>query len=355
MCSSSTGGQGVHRRRTRSRTAKLNSVPTTENPAGSIAYGHAWWLDDAKERSQDRTAGKVRSHLFFCAMGLLFLSIICWTSHTGALTWTSTNSEVAASPRVPPRALAYYRLAAAVFVWGSSLHQITQKWEVMIFENLDRSRDVHYWHGGIWRWQGLTFWSWALVGAYFSVSASISFSVLASPADPAHSESSVAACIAVMLLGSATGYALLVTVIVTFVLIPTKAARGRNTDAFFSLHGLLQHNANIALMAVELLGSGMHVDICHLPFAVLFGLVYIFFHQVIRWHITHTMLYFFLTWQGPHALKVYTALCAALSLFFVFGWLIAETLRPKPWGPPLVLLLALAIMRVRQPPSKPQP
>ena len=176
----------------------------------------------------------------------------------------------------------------------------------------------------------------------------MSVSVYLLPDAPSHASPSFAANMAVLLLGLSSTYAMMVTTIVSFVLIPSRARR-ETGYLFYSFFPLVMHNANLALMVAELLISGMHVDEHHLPFAILFGSAYVLWHQLVRWRLTHTLLYFFLSWKHPHTIKISFGLLALPAVYFGLTWTITEVLRPKPWGAPLVVALSLAVMRMRGP------
>ena len=106
---------------------------------------------------------------------------------------------------------------------------------------------------------------------------------------------------------------------------------------------------NVLLMAIELLNNGVALDFHHTPFGIAFGVVYVLWHHLYRYRRTHTLLYFFLSWQSPHALKVLAALVAAFAVFFGLGVLLTEAVRPTAIGAPLTLLLVASIMRLRPP------
>ena len=150
---------------------------------------------------------------------------------------------------------------------------------------------------------------------------------------------------AVLLLGVSSTYAMMVTTIVTFVLIPSKARRAKalQLDLFCGFFPLIMHNANLILMVAELLLSGMHVDARHLPFAILFGATYACWHQFVRWRLTHTLVYYFLSWKHPHSIKISLGLLASSAVYFGLAWSITEVLRPKPWGAPLAIALTFAV------------
>ena len=54
-----------------------------------------------------------------------------------------------------------------------------------------------------------------------------------------------------------------------------------------------------------------------------------FWHQFVRYHRTRTLLYFFLNWQSPHALKILLALLSAIALFFGVGYLLSNLVRVR--------------------------
>ena len=111
------------------------------------------------------------------------------------------------------------------------------------------------------------------------------------------------------------------------------------------------HNANALLLVIDLLLGKLHVDVRDIAYCLLFGATYVFWHQFVRYHRTRTLLYFFLNWQSPHALKILLALLSAIALFFGVGYVLSEHLRGTRWGAHVALLGLLCIMRVRMPPG----
>ena len=184
-----------------------------------------------------------------------------------------------------------------------------------------------------------------LIVLYFGFASWVSWRVYLSPSAASHAAPSFAANMAVLLLGVSSTYAMMVTTIVTFVLIPSKARRAKalQLDLFCGFFPLIMHNANLILMVAELLLSGMHVDARHLPFAILFGATYACWHQFVRWRLTHTLVYYFLSWKHPHSIKISLGLLASSAVYFGLAWSITEVLRPKPWGAPLAIALTFAV------------
>ena len=79
-----------------------------------------------------------------------------------------------------------------------------------------------------------------------------------------------------------------------------------------TIRPLLMHNANALLLVIDLLLGKLHVDVRDIAYCLLFGATYVFWHQFVRYHRTRTLLYFFLNWQSPHALKILLALLSAM-------------------------------------------
>ena len=128
----------------------------------------------------------------------------------------------------------------------------------------------------------------------------------------------------------------------------------KNLDisGFYEPIPLVQHNANLAVVVIELLIGGVRVNVHHTPFCLLFGVVYMLaWHQTYRFMRTRTLMYHFMTWRNGNAFsaKVFLALIfvLVLSSFAAVG---VDALRSQPpWGGPLTILLACGLMRVRRP------
>ena len=84
-----------------------------------------------------------------------------------------------------------------------------------------------------------------------------------------------------------------------------------------------------------------------LPFALLFGVVYVLYHNLYRYWRTRTLLYFFLNWERPDATRTLLLLLAFFGGCYSLGFLLSALLRPHAWGPPCLALALVSIMRVR--------
>lgn len=71
--------------------------------------------------------------------------------------------------------------------------------------------------------------------------------------------------------------AYLVSVVVTFVLIPGGKQQGLPTANFFKVLPLLMHNANVVFMALELVLNRIPFCAMHFPFVLIYGSAYVIF------------------------------------------------------------------------------
>lgn len=341
----------------RKRVASPNPKPAAAPAVGRTretphTIGKPWWLDDPDPTERDAKDRFVGQGWYAGIMlGYVVLAIIMLRFYPPA--WATSARDVADSAVLSPLWLGVLRGAAALFVLLVVLSLTLSPAKSQSETTLD-DREIFLSISGLWRLGGLTQSGWILIGLYLGASSAITLSVWASPEDAAHKLPSSWACGANSLLGVAFGFSLLITTVVTFVLVPGEHSEGRSVAGYFNLHDLVLHNANVALMTLEMLVGGLHVDFGDIAFVVLFGCTYLVWHQFIRFRYTRTLIYPFLSWKSPHAFKVASALVAALCIFFVLGGLVSEYLRPwQPWGPPVVALATCAIMRFRPPPPLP--
>lgn len=83
---------------------------------------------------------------------------------------------------------------------------------------------------------------------------------------------------------------ILITVIVTFVLIPAGVHSKTPIDNFFTTAALVMHNANVYFMMLELIFNNFDkFHFSHLPFTIIYGLIYV----VWGWILANTKGLFF--------------------------------------------------------------
>jgi len=187
---------------------------------------------------------------------------------------------------------------------------------------------------------------WLLQLLYFAGASACSLAVMVGW----HNVSTAATAFLWLAFEASFSCAILVTVAVSFVLIPENAKQGNAEGVanFFTWSTLMMHNANLAFMATELVLSRLTLQITHFPVVVLWGLYYV----LIAWGLlrfTGVILYPFLDPTIPRAVVCHVALIVALLVFFLIGSAVAATAALMPLGlrVALVSLASVAIMRTR--------
>jgi hypothetical protein len=117
-----------------------------------------------------------------------------------------------------------------------------------------------------------TVWSFIVFGLYFTIAAASSWVLVLGGKVP-----SWALVSAPITFATACGTALLVTVVVTFYLIPNNASKGYDVSKYFEWHEVTMHNGNVIILGTELVLGGLDITFGMVAFPVLFGMLYVGF------------------------------------------------------------------------------
>ncbi|KAI8893760.1 hypothetical protein BC833DRAFT_607341 [Globomyces pollinis-pini] len=190
-----------------------------------------------------------------------------------------------------------------------------------------------------------TVWSWNLQGIYFLSTLYLHLN---------NQPSSIIIQTTAILFEVCFAVAMLVTIVVTFILIPVGMKRGQNVQGMFKPQSLIMHNLNMIFMVMELIWNQIQIDLTHLPFVILYGLTYVVFAWIYA-NIRGYFFYFFLNYNQPRAILMHSVLVFALSLFYVFAYLVTLGFNPEdnPLAFPLLIIGTLLICRFRVPNIKP--
>ena len=113
--------------------------------------------------------------------------------------------------------------------------------------------------------------------------------------------------------------AFLVSMVVTFVLIPGCKKDNLPTKLFFQFLPLVMHNANIAYMAFEFIANQLPFVIWHIVFMLFYATAYVIFSWI--WHqLRGIYYYFFLDYERPGAILWYLGLLVGISILFLAGY-----------------------------------
>jgi hypothetical protein len=120
------------------------------------------------------------------------------------------------------------------------------------------------------RLAAFTMWSFGLLGIYFAIAAYVTWSHILGADVPG-----IVLLICPAALAASCACALLVSVTVTFILIPEANKRGDNISHYFLWDNQIMHNGNVIILGVELLVTDISVGLAHISFPVLFGAAYV--------------------------------------------------------------------------------
>ena len=166
----------------------------------------------------------------------------------------------------------WYRLFCCCVIWSQFIiFYTTRPNETKVVSDLSQEPRVLTKFSEWNLFYAFTVWCWTLQGCYFAMSIAISMGL----------DNLYLAEATLIFFELSLSFALLVTVVVSFVLIPGGLKNKHNMSQMFSTRPLLMHNANVLFMTVELVNSKIKFNLKHFPFAILFGLAYVVF----SWYI----------------------------------------------------------------------
>jgi len=165
------------------------------------------------------------------------------------------------------------------------------------------------------RFATFTQWSWMLMTVYLSGVTISSVLVLSGTVQEEGPILRWVSSLLWIMYGISVISSLLVTVIVTFVLVPE--ALKTNAPGIFRLMALVVHNCNVLFMATELLLNDLPLDLKHIPYVVLYGTSYIVFSW---WWLRRTgMIYYsFMDPSIPMMKSLFIHIALLVTFFCVF-------------------------------------
>ena len=223
------------------------------------------WLREYGERGRQLETAALTIVMLF--------ALLYYIGASGTLEATPLQSQVAGSKYVPGILLALFRTAAAVlaiFTVVSICIDEDGGLSLPLFYDSRQKREVVM--RGVHRLVPFTVWSFVVFGLYFTIAAASSWVLVLGGEVPKWALAS-----APIAFATACGTALLVTVVVTFYLIPSNAAKGFDVSKYFEWYELVMHSGNVIILGVELVLGGIDITLGMVAFPVLFGVAYIGF------------------------------------------------------------------------------
>ena len=173
------------------------------------------------------------------------------------------------------------------------------------------------------------------MGAYFAIAAYASWSSVFGYEVP---DSLLTICPATF--ASSCACALLVTVTVTFMLIPEAHKRGDEFGHYFLWDSQMMHNGNVIMLGIELAVTGTSIGIGHISFPILFGSAYVIFSALFAMRAGF-YFYDFIDPRLNGAPVIHMTLLAVLGCMYVGVLLLASVLE---WNRAVGALLTLALI-----------
>ena len=182
-------------------------------------------------------------------------------------------SSISSSEKLSTPGIAVFR-AIVSLVCFSTIASIILDPKGMTYNLLDYETKLYgpKWITGTTRMSAFTMWSFTLMGAYFAVSSYSSWSV-----HYGWELGEWAVWLVPALFSSTIASAFLVTITVTYMLIPEANERGDNISHYFKWDSQLMHNGNVIFILTEMAVSDISLSLWYAPYPVIFGCIYVLF------------------------------------------------------------------------------
>ena len=244
----------------------------------------------------------------------MLLAMLYYIVTSGVAEVSHTQSQIAGSLYLPNILLALFRTVAAVLALFTLVSIcIDEQGSVSLPVFYDSRESGEIVLLGAHRLIPFTVWSFAAFGLYFTIAAASSWVLVLGGEVPDWALAS-----APLAFATACGTALLVTVVVTFYLIPSNAAKGYDVSKYFEWQEVLMHNGNVIILGIELVFGGIGITLGMVAFPLLFGIVYIGFANAYAMFGGGIYLYDFLDPRLKGGLIIHFILFLIISGFYCF-------------------------------------
>ena len=251
-------------------------------------------------------------HIETFVLVLVMLVILLIVILTGDLLSAQPQGKIGGSEFIPDVLLAVFRTLAA----GLSLFTVVSICldreggpSIPLFYESRKCEEAVLF--GVHRLVAFTVWSFIAFGAYFTLVAFASWSEVFGATTPAWLLAIIPPIFAI-----ACGTALLVTVVVTYYLIPNNQKKGFDVAKYFYWYEIVMHNLNVILLGADLVLGGVDITLGMVAFPVLFGIAYVFFAYLYAVYGGGIYLYDFLDPRVSRAPYIHIGLFTMIALFY---------------------------------------
>lgn len=153
-----------------------------------------------------------------------------------------------------------------------------------------------------------------------------------------------------MLLPMALGMAMLTSTVVTYVIVPEETRSDRNYDHLFETHEMVMHNWAIILLALDIFLSRPNLSWELGIFGLIIGVIYSIFAYLYAIFGGGYYVYSFIDPRIKFAPIIMTILALAISLFYIFIWMITLLIEYNQLIGGIVLMISVyAVILFKQP------
>ena len=153
-----------------------------------------------------------------------------------------------------------------------------------------------------------------------------------------------------ILLPMALGMAMLTSTVVTYVIVPEEVRSDRNYDHLFESHEMVMHNWAIILLAVDIFLSRPNLSWELAIFGLIIGIIYSIFAYLYAYFGGGYYVYSFIDPRIKYAPIIMIILASAISIFYIFIWLISLLIEYNQWiGGALLIVCVYTVVLFKQP------
>jgi hypothetical protein len=155
-----------------------------------------------------------------------------------------------------------------------------------------------------------------------------------------------------ILLPMALGMAMLTSTVVTYVIVPQETRSDRNYDHLFETHEMVMHNWAIILLAIDVFISRPNLSWELGIFGLIIGIIYSIFAYLYAIFGGGYYVYSFIDPRIKLAPIIMTILALAISLFYIFMWMITLLIDYNQLIGGIVLLLCVYLVILFKQPER---
>jgi len=155
-----------------------------------------------------------------------------------------------------------------------------------------------------------------------------------------------------ILLPMALGMAMLTSTVVTYVIVPQETRSDRNYDHLFETHEMVMHNWAIILLAIDVFISRPNLSWELGIFGLIIGIIYSIFAYLYAIFGGGYYVYSFIDPRIKLAPIIMTILALAISLFYIFIWMITLLIDYNQLIGGIVLLLCVYLVVLFKQPER---